>query len=97
MRLEKLMMNYLRQFKLQLKIFLLEKIHWLILVLALVLLFTDISFKNRNTFSPCLLYTSDAADDPLCVELGGRRIIKKKKPRIHTLSPTTTNHHTPSR
>ena len=26
----------------------------------------------------CLLYTSDAADDQLCVELGGRRIIKKK-------------------
>ena len=28
---------------------------------------------------PCLLYTSDAADDLLCVDLGGRRIIKKKK------------------
>src|SRR5450756_2379503 len=27
---------------------------------------------------PCLLYTSDAADDLLCVDLGGRRIIKKK-------------------
>ena len=26
----------------------------------------------------CLLYTSDAADDLLCVVLGGRRIIKKK-------------------
>src|SRR5450756_628497 len=24
--------------------------------------------------SPCLLYTSDAADDLLCVDLGGRRI-----------------------
>src|SRR5665213_1952592 len=24
---------------------------------------------------PCLLYTSDAADDLLCVDLGGRRII----------------------
>src|SRR5680860_1905457 len=32
----------------------------------------------------CLLYTSDAADDLLCVDLGGRRIIKKKK-------KTTTN------
>src|SRR5659263_774860 len=30
----------------------------------------------------CLLYTSDAADDLLCVDLGGRRIIKKKK-KIH--------------
>ena len=26
----------------------------------------------------CLLYTSDAADDMQCVDLGGRRIIKKK-------------------
>ena len=32
----------------------------------------------RNS-STCLLYTSDAADDLLCVDLGGRRIIKKKK------------------
>src|SRR5450756_566112 len=31
----------------------------------------------RETGS-CLLYTSDAADDLLCVDLGGRRIIKKK-------------------
>ena len=30
-------------------------------------------------FHACLLYTSDAADDLLCVDLGGRRIIKKKK------------------
>src|SRR5680860_1806409 len=30
-------------------------------------------------FTGCLLYTSDAADDLLCVDLGGRRIIKKKK------------------
>ena len=29
--------------------------------------------------SGCLLYTSDAADDLLCVDLGGRRITKKKK------------------
>ena len=26
----------------------------------------------------CPLYTSDAADDQLCVDSGGRRIIKKK-------------------
>src|SRR5428012_12109 len=37
----------------------------------------------------CLLYTSDAADDLLCVDLGGRRIIKKScgltsKRRGHT-------------
>src|SRR5450756_900240 len=39
------------------------------------------AIKNRNTISNalcehCLLYTSDAADDLLCVDLGGRRIIK---------------------
>ena len=27
----------------------------------------------------CLLYTSDAADDTPCVDLGGRRIIKKNR------------------
>eukprot|EP00825_Cyclidium_porcatum_P007174 TRINITY_DN13597_c0_g1_i1.p3 TRINITY_DN13597_c0_g1~~TRINITY_DN13597_c0_g1_i1.p3 ORF type:complete len:128 (-),score=11.97 TRINITY_DN13597_c0_g1_i1:72-455(-) len=32
----------------------------------------------------CLLYTSDAADDMQCVDLGGRRIIKKKKNRQKT-------------
>src|SRR5450756_2312083 len=26
-----------------------------------------------GTYAPCLLYTSDAADDLLCVDLGGRR------------------------
>ena len=30
---------------------------------------------------PCLLYTSDAADERSSVDLGGRRIIKKKKTR----------------
>mgnify|MGYP002682232969 CR=1 FL=1 len=33
---------------------------------------------------PCLLYTSDAADDLLCVDLGGRRIIKKKKKKKYS-------------
>ena len=28
----------------------------------------------------CLLYTSDAADDLLCLDLGGRRTIKKTTP-----------------
>ena len=31
------------------------------------------------THRPCLLYTSDAADERSSVDLGGRRIIKKKK------------------
>src|SRR5450756_2807808 len=30
----------------------------------------------REAEKACLLYTSDAADDLLCVDLGGRRIIK---------------------
>eukprot|EP00657_Telonema_sp_P-1_P001434 TRINITY_DN13613_c0_g1_i1.p1 TRINITY_DN13613_c0_g1~~TRINITY_DN13613_c0_g1_i1.p1 ORF type:complete len:157 (+),score=45.82 TRINITY_DN13613_c0_g1_i1:88-558(+) len=57
------------------------------------LLVTEITVKNPQTipsrayyeevpfdekFWDCLLYTSDAADDLLCVDLGGRRIIKKK-------------------
>ena len=33
---------------------------------------------HDKLFKDCLLYTSDAADDLLCVDLGGRRIIKKK-------------------
>ena len=37
---------------------------------------TPLISKPRST---CLLYTSDAADDLLCVDLGGRRIIKKNK------------------
>ena len=38
----------------------------------------------------CLLYTSDAADDLLCVDLGGRRIIKKKNMMsIYNLTPST--------
>eukprot|EP00657_Telonema_sp_P-1_P004776 TRINITY_DN21324_c0_g1_i1.p1 TRINITY_DN21324_c0_g1~~TRINITY_DN21324_c0_g1_i1.p1 ORF type:complete len:131 (-),score=37.37 TRINITY_DN21324_c0_g1_i1:17-409(-) len=40
------------------------------------LVHTQYENKLKET---CLLYTSDAADDLLCVDLGGRRIIKKKK------------------
>ena len=36
-----------------------------------------------GTLKGCLLYTSDAADDLLCVDLGGRRIIKKKRDWTH--------------
>eukprot|EP00658_Telonema_sp_P-2_P033250 TRINITY_DN24441_c0_g2_i3.p1 TRINITY_DN24441_c0_g2~~TRINITY_DN24441_c0_g2_i3.p1 ORF type:complete len:163 (+),score=29.86 TRINITY_DN24441_c0_g2_i3:220-708(+) len=42
----------------------------------------------RNTiaqtlrYEACLLYTSDAADEEDSVDLGGRRIIKKKKRRV---------------
>src|SRR5450756_415848 len=40
---------------------------------------SDIAGYIASTWSDpptCLLYTSDAADDLLCVDLGGRRIIK---------------------
>ena len=35
------------------------------------------SLENFTHDICCLLYTSDAADDMQCVDLGGRRIIKK--------------------
>ena len=41
---------------------------------------------------PCLLYTSDAADERSSVDLGGRRIIKKKTQT--TLRYNTTQAHT---
>ena len=34
---------------------------------------------NNALLDLCLLYTSDAADERSSVDLGGRRIIKKKK------------------
>ena len=38
-----------------------------------------VGYENRKSdgYRGCLLYTSDAADDTPCVDLGGRRIIKK--------------------
>ena len=36
-------------------------------------------YRREGIYRICLLYTSDAADDTPCVDLGGRRIIKKKK------------------
>ena len=55
--------------------------------------------RQATDINTCLLYTSDAADDLLCVDLGGRRIIKKKKNKhnlvTHYHSPTTPQHLTP--
>ena len=34
---------------------------------------------SYSMYNNCLLYTSDAADDMQCVDLGGRRIIKKSE------------------
>ena len=58
---------------------------------------TDLILVPAPVVTPmvtCLLYTSDAADDLLCVDLGGRRIIKKKtnnKNRISRLTLNATN------
>ena len=43
--------------------------------------------SSESLFNSCLLYTSDAADERSSVDLGGRRIIKKKKrlELLHTM------------
>ena len=45
----------------------------------------------------CLLYTSDAADERSSVDLGGRRIIKKKKNNGHVRRTPLTHNHTPTK
>ena len=42
---------------------------------------TSINLSDLPYYT-CLLYTSDAADDLICVNFGGRRLIKKKKKHI---------------
>ena len=47
---------------------------------------------RRGGTGACLLYTSDAADERSSVDLGGRRIIKKKnQPRNRTLTVSDYN------
>ena len=46
---------------------------------AICVIEKDIVFYENKMDYPCLLYTSDAADERSSVDLGGRRIIKKKK------------------
>ena len=75
-----------------------------------VLMFLDL--KKKLSLCPhcrnpwlitCLLYTSDAADDMQCVDLGGRRIIKKREGRRRdghtrmTRPPGQVKKHTPHR
>eukprot|EP00825_Cyclidium_porcatum_P050562 TRINITY_DN9059_c0_g1_i2.p1 TRINITY_DN9059_c0_g1~~TRINITY_DN9059_c0_g1_i2.p1 ORF type:complete len:147 (-),score=19.68 TRINITY_DN9059_c0_g1_i2:6-446(-) len=45
----------------------------------------------------CLLYTSDAADDMQCVDLGGRRINKKKKKDLYSREVPQKNEHSVDR
>ena len=46
------------------------------------------ALKLSSLRKHCLLYTSDAADDLLCVDLGRRRIIKKKKTTLYIYNRT---------
>ena len=49
--------------------------------------------EDSRLAEPCLLYTSDAADERSSVDLGGRRIIKKKtKDKTHG-SRSTIRHY----
>jgi len=43
---------------------------------------TNVTITGSNDTYIVLLYTSDAADATPCVDLGGRRIIKKKNKNI---------------
>ena len=45
----------------------------------------------------CLLYTSDAADERSSVDLGGRRIIKKKKTYKIRWTPRSCQNNTPEK
>ena len=45
--------------------------------------FEPVLDAGSELVSGCLLYTSDAADERSSVDLGGRRIIKKKKQQKH--------------
>ena len=45
--------------------------------------------EQLSLFHLCLLYTSDAADERSSVDLGGRRIIKKKKKNEHRYTEIT--------
>mgnify|MGYP003381626672 CR=1 FL=1 len=47
----------------------------------------------REWFGICLLYTSDAADERSSVDLGGRRIIKKKREYIMRCDRYLYNNH----
>ena len=52
---------------------------------------TSETLPGDSGYYTCLLYTSDAADDLLCVDLGGRRFIKNKLMRTpsHKHNDTT--------
>jgi len=55
--------------------------------------------RARDLRRSCLLYSSDAADDLLCVDLGGRPFLKKPRHVLHVrlLLPYTYTIHTQQR
>ena len=42
---------------------------------------------HHGSHNNCLLYTSDAADERSSVDLGGRRIFKKKNKKKYFINP----------
>ena len=52
------------------------------------------ALSSDDRCAACLLYTSDAADERSSVDLGGRRIIKKKKLDNKRVSYDTKDHAT---
>ena len=48
----------------------------------------EMAMQDMRGTDTCLLYTSDAADERSSVDLGGRRIIKKKKKIQHMTCAT---------
>ena len=48
-------------------------------IVSTVFLALYLLHKASKGFESCLLYTSDAADDLLCVCVGGRSFIQKKR------------------
>ena len=52
---------------------------FIILIAALIGIVVFTLHSKLGKVQTCLLYTSDAADEEDSVDLGGRRIIKKKK------------------
>ena len=72
------------------------RLNGLILIIPIILISALVNRIVSPQSLTCLLYTSDAADERSSVDLGGRRIIKKKNnidedthgsPKHHTLQP----------
>ena len=57
---------------------------------------TESTMVIASGLKPCLLYTSDAADERSSVDLGGRRIIKKKKNTVLGAYRTKKSYKKPS-